>query len=103
LRWDDRRKGVAGTQALGNIDPLLPSLQLLVVDLLEAAVLFELVVLVVIVEIQLAHLVETTRKQAPGTVPSGIALEPPCPPRVGAGANGEATEAARRGPARVQM
>lgn len=73
LRWEAVSKCVTGTQAMGDVHSLLPPLQLTTVKLLKPAKLLEIFVLiVVIVEVQVAHLVEATRKLAPRTLPLEI-------------------------------
>ena len=65
-------KFVSGAEALCNIYSLLPSLQLSLVILLEEAVLLEVLIVVVVIEVQVAHFEETTRELAPGTLPFGV-------------------------------
>jgi hypothetical protein len=79
---------------VGDANALPPSLQLTSVELLEATILVELVVLVMVVEVQLAYLIETLRKLAPGTLPLRIALLPARSPDNGTGAHVESSAVA---------
>lgn len=66
-------KNVARTQALGNVHALLPSLEFGAVELLESAKLFHLLVLLVeVVEINVAQIIEATDKLTPSSLPFGI-------------------------------
>lgn len=60
---------------------LLPALQLAKVELLEPAEMFEVLVLfVMVVEVQVAHLVEATGELAPSALPLDIPSLPASPP-----------------------
>jgi hypothetical protein len=73
LRRDIADEGLAGTEALGYIHALLPSLQLPTIQLLEATKLLEVLVFVVeIVKVELAHLIEASRELTPGALPFSI-------------------------------
>ena len=66
-------KDITRTQALGNIHALLPSLKFGAVELLEAAKLFHLLVLLVeVVEINVAQIIEATDELTPSSLPFGI-------------------------------
>lgn len=74
-------EGIASAETIGNVHSLLPSLQFTAVKLLEAAVLFEvLILIVVIVEIQVTHLIEATGELPPSSLPLDVACLTPGPP-----------------------
>lgn len=69
-----------GAKAVGDAHALLPALKFMTIELLEAAKVFEILILfVVVVEVEVAHLVETTRELAPRTLPLCIASLPASP------------------------
>jgi hypothetical protein len=73
--WRDvADKALACAEALSNIHALLPSLQLSAIELLKTAELFQVFVFVIkVVEVKLAHLIESPGELAPGTLPFGVA------------------------------
>lgn len=74
LRRNIVDKGFARAEPLGNVHALLPATQLVAIELLESSeVLQVLVFVIVIIEVQVAHLIESTRELAPGTLPLCIA------------------------------
>jgi hypothetical protein len=66
-------KDVASAQPAGYVHSLLPSLELASTAFLKPPILLKLLILIiVVVEVQVAHLVEATRKLAPGALPLSI-------------------------------
>jgi hypothetical protein len=81
LWWNGTCKRFASPEAICDIHALLPSFQLATIKLLEATVLLEVLVLVImIVKIKITHLVETTRELAPSALPLRIASLAACSP-----------------------
>ena len=67
------RKNVAGAQTTCDIHSLLPTFEFPSAKLLESPILLELFVLIiVIIQIQVAHLVKSTRELAPCALPLDI-------------------------------
>ncbi len=91
MRRDVVGKGVPGTEAIGNVHALLPALKFAEIQQLESAEMLEiLVLLVVVIEIQVAHLVETTGELAPCTLPLDISGLPADSSQTGTGADASA-------------
>jgi hypothetical protein len=75
-------------KTLCNADSLLPPLQLPSIQLLEPAETLEVFVfVVVIIEIELAHLVEATGELPPGALPLDVARLAACPPEASSSAD----------------
>jgi len=80
--WRNARSELLlGTETLCNIESLLPALQLSLIVLLEQAILLEVLVIVVVIEIKLAHLEESSGKLAPGALPLDVACLSAGPPQ----------------------
>lgn len=93
-------KGVAGAEAVGDANALVPSLDFMVVQLLEATKVLEvLVLIVVVVEVDVAHLEDAARELAPGTLPLCVASLSTSPPPTFARADVQAAMLAGDGPA----
>ena len=100
--WNGAGKGVSSTEAVGNVHALLPALQLSTVELLEATILLQILILiVVIIEIKLAHLKEAARKLAPSALPLRITSLAASPPQTLTSSNIVAPNFARMGASNV--
>lgn len=70
---------VSSSESLGNVHTLLPSLELCSVQLLEPTELLHfLVLLVEVIEIDVAQVIEATDELAPGSLPFVVSRLPTC-------------------------
>lgn len=89
------REGVSSTKTVGNIHPLLPALQFPTVKLLKAAILLKVFVLVVvIIQVQITHFIESARKLTPSTLPLEVSCLSACPPQTRSSPDVEASSIA---------